>query len=686
MKPDKNIEPPSLIPLKVAVPDVDPLRVINQDQFLKMISEIEDYAILLLDVNGYIVTWNLGAEKIKGYTREEIIGKHYRIFYPHEDKEAKLPERLLEQAARERKAVYEGWRIKKDGTRFWGSIVVTAVHDDLGNITGFLKVTRDLTDKKILEDSYSNHLEELRQKNEEIRKKEERYHRMIQEVKDYAIILLDRQGTILDWNQGAEKLQGYTPAEILGKSFRLFYTKEDKEAKLPELLLKEATDNGSVSHEGWRIKKDGTRFWGSVSITALHDDSGNIFGYSKVTRDLTSRKIAEDKLSNFTEELKDRNEHLRQSEERYHKMISEVQDYAIILLSKEGIIQNWNEGASYIKGYSADEIVGKSFKVFYPREDAEKGLPEELLSTAAMYGKVVHEGWRVKKDGTKFWGSVVISALHDDANNIIGFSKVTRDLTERKKAEESLKASAEELERKNRELERANEELSSFAFIASHDLKEPLRKVRTFASRLTDENLSKQGQDYMTRIQDGARRMQVLIDDLLSFSQISNGMAEAKAVNLNDVVRSVKEDLEVTIGEKNALISSAELPTIKGLYFQFHQMFLNLLSNSLKFSKVDGQPVITIDYKISQKEDLPIQLDHKKSYHHITVTDNGIGFAQENATKIFNAFQRLHTRADYSGSGLGLSIVKKVVENLKGLALAEGQQGIGAAFHIYIPV
>lgn len=651
----------------------------------QLFHEVEDYAIIRLDSKGNIMSWNRGAEIIKGYSADEIIGKNYRIFYTNEDKAIRLSDNLLKEAAEKGRTNYEGWRVRKDGSRFWGSMTLTALHGADGGLTGYLKVTRDLTQKKIAEDNYSNFVEELKNKNEELKKSEERYHKMVSEVLDYAIILLDKDGRILDWNKGAEKLKGYTTSEIVGKNFRLFYPREEKEARLPERLLQAAVDKGSVLHEGWRLKKDGTRFWGNVAITALHNEEGDIIGFSKVTRDLTERKIAEDKFGNLMEELRQANEHLKISEERYHRMISEVQDYAILLLDRGGKIENWNAGAQMIKGYTAQEVVGHHFSIFYTPEDKAAGLPNKLLHEAAVKGKVYHEGWRVRKDGTHFWGSVVITALHDDDGDIIGFTKVTRDLTERKENEDAIKRTAAQLDLKNKTLERLNSELSSFTYIASHDLKEPLRKIQLFASRIEELKYSPdKSKDYVTKIRNSASKMQMLIDNLLSYSQISNDASHFEKVNLNEIIRSVKSDLEVSITEKGATLECDKLPVVSGVPHQLHQLFQNLVSNAIKFSKPGVTPRVMITARIIKGPDVPFERSNNR-YHHITIADNGIGFEQDVADKIFEVFQRLHPSDVYSGTGIGLAIVKKIVENHNGVISAEGKPGVGAVFNLYLP-
>ncbi len=665
----------------------NPTFKLSEDRFEKIIAEVEDYAIILLDIQGTISSWNKGAERIKGYSAEEITGKSFKVFYTKEDKEDGLPERLLKTAIEDGRANHEGWRLRKDGTRFWGNITLTALHDDSGLITGILKVTRDLTERKKAEDRLSNYAELLRLKNEDLTRSEERYHKMISEVSDYAIILLDKDGKVIDWNKGAERVKGYKAEEIIGKSFRLFYTAEDKAANIPEQILRDAFENEWVTREGWRIRKDGSRFWASITITALRDDHHEIIGYSKVTKDLTDKKIAEDRLSIYTEELKQRNEELRQSEERYHKMIEEVQDYAILMLDQGGIIQNWNAGAALLKGYTASEIIGRSFKTFYTSEDIASKLPDKLLHEAKVHGKAVSEGWRVRKDGSKFWGSVVITALHNNSGGIIGYSKVTRDLTERKHAEDEMKAAAVVLKDQNKVLENLNSELSAFAYIVSHDLKEPIRKIRVFSARQREEGKSPaQISEYSHKIEDSAAKMQKMMEDVLAYSELSAGIM-FEPVNLNEIISIVKNDVELLIEEKQANIYTDNLPVISGIRHQLHQLFLNLFTNAIKFSRPAEKLEIKITLKQVWDKEISMQADIlHQHFHEISFSDNGIGFPQEYSKKIFEVFHKLHPKHESSGSGIGLAIVKKVMLNHSGWVAAESEVNKGTTFKLYFPV
>ncbi|MGN6419598.1 MAG: sensor histidine kinase [Pseudobacter sp.] len=512
---------------------------------------------------------------------------------------------------------------------------------------------------------------------EKLKKSEDRYYKMIDEVEDYAIILLDEKGIIQNWNKGAQKIKGYTEHEVVGKHFSIFYLPEDQAINLPQLLLNKAAEEGRAIHEGWRQRKDGSRFWGSITLTALHSDNGQVIGYSKVTRDLTERKLADDQMKNFTLELQQSNEALRKSEERYHKMIAEVQDYAIILLDPQGNIQNWNTGAEKIKGYSESEILGKNFRIFYTEEDKQQGLPEKLLRKAADHDRAIHEGWRITKSGSRFWGSIVITALHNERGDLIGFSKVTRDLTEKKKSEDKLNKYLQELQKQNEELDR-------FAYAASHDLQEPLRKIQTFADMLENSLDDKDAaRKYLGKINTASERMSHLISSILEFSRLSKEAPVKELTDLNETLRHVLTEQELRIHEKQARIESGKLPSTKAISLQMHQLFTNLISNSLKYSQ--GQPVIKINASVTDSSEIPrANLPPGTAFHHLSFTDNGIGFEPQYAEKIFTMFQRLHGKHEYSGTGIGLALCKKIMDNHGGYIHAESTPGEGATFHVYI--
>ena len=492
---------------------------------------------------------------------------------------------------------------------------------------------------------------------------------------------INDKGIIIWANQAELDMLGYTRDEYIGHAVSEFHVDPTVPEQLTNLLYSRET---VAQYEAVLRCKDG-----SLRQVAIHSSGfweGDRFIHSRCfTIDITPQKDAERALH----EIKTRHEEqareqlLRKSEERFQRMVSEVQDYSIILLSRTGIIENWNKGAENIKGYTAAEAIGSSFRIFYTPYDQDQELPEKLLNIAREHGRAIHEGWRIRKNGSRFWGSTLITALHDDHGNIIGFTKVTRDLTERKAAEEALRE-------KNQELEKMNQELSSFAYVSSHDLQEPLRKIQTFVHRILEveeTSLSEKSREYFKRIQTATTRMRSLIEDLLTYSRTNTEERKFVLTDLAQLVDDARNELRETIEQKNAVIEYINLPQVSVIPFQFHQLLLNIFSNALKFSKQGIPPHIIIKAETTTGKTIPGTPDNNgQPYLHIAISDNGIGFAEEYNKRIFEVFQRLHGRTEYEGTGVGLAICRKIVENHGGIITAEGHENIGATFHIYLPV
>ena len=329
---------------------------------------------------------------------------------------------------------------------------------------------------------------------ESLRKSDERFQLLIANIHDYAIFMLDADGHVLTWNLGAERIKGYTADEIVGRHFSVFYPAEANAREWPQYELQVAAQEGRFEDESWRLRKDGSRFWANVIITALRDKTGALVGFAKVTRDLTERRAHEERL--------------RESEERFRLIIEGVSDYAIFMLDPEGKVASWNRGAERIKGYRADEIIGQHFSRFYPPADLADRKPERELRRALADGRVEDEGWRLRKDGSRFWANVVITALHDATGVHRGFAKVTRDLTERRRIEA---------------LEQSERSMNEFLAMLAHELRNPLAPIRNAVNVM---RLSEAG-DTTTWARDVIDRQVThltrLVDDLLDISRITSG-------------------------------------------------------------------------------------------------------------------------------------------------------------------
>jgi len=496
-----------------------------------------------------------------------------------------------------------------------------------------------------------------------------------------------QSGEYLYINKAIETLLGYHQETVL-KNGVGFFTElihpEDLEFVLAANAeaLRQANSDGHLQHEiikefRYRIRHQAGEYrWLSTYGTVFERDAQNkVLKVINISVDITDQVTTKSLLEQRDKEIKNQ-------DERYFRMINEVEDYAIIRLSKEGVIENWNTGAEKIKGYRSSEIIGNHFRIFYAAADQENKLPETLIAKAAAEGKATHEGWRIRKDKTRFWGSIVITAIHDDDGNIVGYSKVTRDLTQKKLAEDSLRSYTQNIEQQNRQLEEQNEQLESFNYIASHDLQEPLRKIRMFIERLKDNKSTVP--ETISQIEKACIRMQALIEDLLYYCQ-AEMIEEAKEyTSLNLLVTEILADYADLITSKEMVVEKSDLPVLYVHPLQIRQLLYNLISNAVKYRKADQPLKLSIEYNIT--EEYNDDTHQNVSYHEIKFTDNGIGFNQQYVHKIFGLFQRLHDKNSYAGTGLGLAICKKIVENHGGKITAHGEPGVGAKFCVYLPV
>jgi PAS domain S-box-containing protein len=345
-------------------------------------------------------------------------------------------------------------------------------------------------------------------------------------------------------------------------------------------------------------------------------------------------------------------EAVRQSEERFRLLVESVQEYAIFMLSPQGNVVNWNKGAERIKGYTADEILGKHFSCFYPLEAIAQGKPGQELRTAIEQGQAKEEGWRVRKDGQRFWANVVITALFDKDGCLQGFAKISRDMTEAKRTEQALNDQNIELQETARKLARSNRDLQQFAYVASHDLQEPLRMVASFTQLLANryqDRLDQDAQDFIKYAVDGATRMQALISDLLTYSRVDRQEKSFNLTNLDEILGQVLLNLKLAIVDSGAVITHDPLPVMMGDEIQLGQLLQNLIGNAIKF-RGEKPPRIHVSSK------------QNANGWQISVQDNGIGISPEHRERVFLIFQRLHTTAEYPGTGIGLAVCKKIVE------------------------
>jgi PAS domain S-box-containing protein len=485
-----------------------------------------------------------------------------------------------------------------------------------------------------------------------------RYRLLVEAVTDYAICMLSPEGRVSTWNRGAKRIKGYEEQEIVGHHFSRFYTDEDRAAGLPAHALAAAAAKGSDEAEGWRVRKDGSRFWAHVVIDPILDDSGALIGFAKITRDLTERRQAA--------------ENVQRSEEQFRLLVQGVTDYAIYMLDPDGRVTNWNLGAERLKGYKPEEIIGEHYSRFYTEEERRQGIPDRNLKIAAAEGRFEKEGWRVRKDGSQFWANVVIDPIFAESGALIGFAKITRDFTERRQAQLALEQAREALFHAQK-----MEAIGQLTGGVAHDFNnllmailgslELVRKRLPIDPKITPliDNAvlaGKRGASLTQRMLMFARR-QPLTPEPTDLVMLLNGMREL-------FQRSIGPDIRIEMRFPIAL------PLVRVDPNQLESAVLNLCLNA-RDAMPDGGP-ITISGEVAQHEQMTSQCVV------LSVRDNGTGMDDDTLARASEPF--FTTKGVGKGTGLGLAMVKGFVEQSGGRILIRSEIGKGTTVELWLPI
>jgi PAS domain S-box-containing protein len=456
---------------------------------------------------------------------------------------------------------------------------------------------------------------------------------------------------VASWNAGAQRIKGYTAQEIIGRNFTVFYPKEALDMDWPARELEQAKRLGRFEDEGWRLRKDGTRFWANVIITALRDAGGELRGYAKITRDLTERRAHE--------------EQLRQSEERFRLLLEGLEDYAICMLDLQGLIVSWNSGARHILGYTAGEIVGRGFDIFFPQEEGGAAQVTQLLERARLQRRGELLGWMLRKDGTRFWGHVTLTALHDSKGELRGFASLTRDLSERKRMES---------------LEEQGRHLSEFLAMLAHELRNPLAPIRNAVAIMANSrDLPAPVAWSRGVIERQTTQLARLVDDLLDVSRITRGKLrmESQPIELCEALHRAIEASRPLIDARHHRLRM-DVPekglAVLGDLTRLTQVFLNILNNAAKYTPAGG--------------DIQVRAQAQGRDVVVSIRDNGVGIPPALLDSVFDLFaqgERTLDRAE-GGLGIGLTLARRIVELHGGnISASSAGAGQGAEFVVRLP-
>ena len=492
----------------------------------------------------------------------------------------------------------------------------------------------------------------------------ERFQLLIEAVNDYAIYLLDPEGHVVSWNTGAERFKGYRADEIIGEHFSVFYTEEDRAVGMPARALRTATEEGRFEAEGWRVRKDGTRFWAHVVIDPVIADDGGVMGFAKITRDVSDKKAADAALF--------------ESEQQFRRLVQGVRDYAIYMLDPAGQVTNWNAGAQAIKGYEAEEIVGQHFSTFYTPEDRASGEPARSLATALREGKFEGEVQRVRKSGERFWAHVVIDPIYDDDGQLVGFAKITRDVTERRQAQQEIDRAREALVQAQK-----MEAIGRLTGGVAHDFNNLLTVIRASADFLRRPGLSEEKRDrYATAIAETADRAATLTGQLLAFAR--RQPLRPEVFDIGDRLLGLRQIMATTLGSSVEVeIDLADQPvSAKADPSQFETAILNMVINARDAMEAGGR----IQIAVGSAKAIPAVRGHSAAtgdFASVSIADNGSGIDPETLARIFEPF--FTTKMVDKGTGLGLSQVHGFAKQSGGEIDVRSEVGVGTTFNLYLP-
>jgi PAS domain S-box-containing protein len=623
----------------------------SEERYRSLIEGAADYAIITLDVDGNVTSWNAGARHVKGYDPGEVLGSHISRFYTTDAVEHGLPQHELSVAREQGRIESEGWRVRKDGSLAWLNSVTTALRDSEGKLRGFARVTHDLTEK--------------RRQDEALRESEQHFRSLVEGASDYAIYTLDPEGYVRSWNAGARLLTGYEASEAVGSHFSRFYAPEAIENAWPQRQLALAASQGRCVDEGWRLRKDGTRVWVHSITTAMRDPAGQLRGFARVTRDRTEKRRVE--------------EALRASEERFRALVEGVRDYAIVTLDASGHVTSWNAGARLIGDWEPDEVIGRHFSCFYRPEDIERGWPEQVLAVVNAQGRFEDEGWRARKDGF-FWASVVFSVIRSSAGSIIGYSVIVRDISERHRREQALIAAQERMRQHSKALRESVRQMRKFVAEVSHELRGPLAPIRSAAAVLGRQTLTPAAEQLRQTIYRQSALLSRILDDLLDINQVEGGSfsIERQPLQLNDVLSHAVEACRPVIESHSHNLHTdwpAEPILLLGDSTRLIQVFINLLNNAANYTADGGQ--------------ISLLTETADTHVKVRIKDTGKGIPPTSLESIFDPFTRLSPNEGQTHKhlGLGLALVRRIVELHDGTVEARSEGvGRGSEFVVTLPL